>query len=977
MKKELGKGGTAVAAEAMKESVLRFAKEQNWNFKISGNGGMELVPEFCPVCNGGDNGDRRSFAINLRSGLSCCKRGSCGWEGNFIGLQRKIGVTDDRIIEASSPYTKNALREIKRRSYVRPSIELAPPTDKIVDYFEKRKISRKTLDAFRIGTVAPGHKHSGDIVFPFYMDSGSKDLIFVKYRRPEKWTKNSGFPKEVREPNTMSILFGMDMCVTDQPLILTEGQCFLPDAELLTETGDWVSFRDYDGTTPIMTVEDSKAPTGDSLLFGKFVRPLAVIKKPYNGAMRRIETIETKSGKLYNSVTTPDHNILVMDRLKGRFEKVRADKVGADRFKAIPLTVAMVDMPGTGLTPEEITIQIAMSSHGVLLAPDRDGNSRGLIILPTEMRGEFSRLSRLFTIAKIPGVKRRRYQESPSETSYVIEFDIPKWMQNLRSGLTIPKQWIGNATWHERLLILREFEYWYRSGKAGRKIVDVIQAIAHTCGYVAAVKRLDRPLQGKGGTVVGGGRLTRKEYSVRLSAEDRMVPTEILEMEDVPYDGDVHCVTVPSGLLLVRQNGVISVSGNCDAMALYEAGIRNVVSVPSGAMDFEWIEHCLDWMEEFPEIIIFGDNDEPGREMVDNLLRRFSGMNCKVVKSFPLRPGTDIECKDANEVLFFHGDLVLWDMIDNAEGTKLRGVINLADVVPIDPTTIPRIKTNIPGVDKTLGGLQAGTVTLFTGNAGSGKSTVTGQFILSAVEQGEKACIYSGELGAEDVQAWLNFQAAGSEYITLKYDPVVGDDVPFVPNEVQTRIRSWYDEKLYLFDDSQFEGESQMDAILEVFRMSARRLGAKLFLLDNVLTVTAEDNEEFRAQGKLITQLKHFAKRYGVSVLLVAHPRKKSSNATSRIIAQDDVGGNGALVRLADNVIVVERPNLRIIKNRKMGVNRLIECVYCPDSRRIYERLEGDRNIFSWDKEGIEPPAIRADSREEYREYISVENMPF
>ena len=80
-------------------------------------------------------------------------------------------------------------------------------------------------------------------------------------------------------------------------------------------------------------------------------------------------------------------------------------------------------------------------------------------------------------------------------------------------------------------------------------------------------------------------------------------------------------------------------------------------------------------------------------------------------------------------------------------------------------------------------------------------------------------------------------------------------------------------------------------------------------------------------------------------------------------LRKDDVGGNSAIVNLADSAIVVERPNLRIIKNREGGVQKLIECCYCADSRHIYQADRGDLNWFSWNKEGIRifEGSLRAD----------------
>lgn len=94
-------------------------------------------------------------------------------------------------------------------------------------------------------------------------------------------------------------------------------------------------------------------------------------------------------------------------------------------------------------------------------------------------------------------------------------------------------------------------------------------------------------------------------------------------------------------------------------------------------------------------------------------------------------------------------------------------------------------------------------------------------------------------------------------------------------------------------------------------------------------------------------------------------------------LGQDDIGGSSATIRLADSAIVVERPNLRILKNREGGVRRLIECCYCPDSRRIYQADKGDLNVFSWNKEGIVKPSSRADSLPDYAIRMAESSQPF
>lgn len=94
---------------------------------------------------------------------------------------------------------------------------------------------------------------------------------------------------------------------------------------------------------------------------------------------------------------------------------------------------------------------------------------------------------------------------------------------------------------------------------------------------------------------------------------------------------------------------LIITEGQIDALSLYEAGVRNVVSVPSGCSNLEWIDHCWNWLERFQTIILFGDNDDPGRKMVLDVVLRLDESRCMIVENYPNRPD-GATCKDANEV---------------------------------------------------------------------------------------------------------------------------------------------------------------------------------------------------------------------------------------------------------------------------------------------------------------------------------------
>ena len=416
--------------------------------------------------------------------------------------------------------------------------------------------------------------------------------------------------------------------------------------------------------------------------------------------------------------------------------------------------------------------------------------------------------------------------------------------------------------------------------------------------------------------------------------------------------------------------------GECDCAALYEAGLKNVVSVPSGCDNLDWVSLCYDWLEHFKTIILFGDNDPPGRRMVDTLVKRLGEYRVLVVRDYPVVPNSNpvAYCKDANEILVRYGESKLLEMVDSAEEIQTKGLIRVADVVPIDPTKVPRIKTNIPALDDAIGGLAEGCVTLFTGKTGNGKSTLSGLILLNAIEQGYTCMAYSGELSAGLFQEWILAQACGSEYISLRWDPVRGRNIPYVPQEVQQRILSWLGDRLLLYDnDEQFIDMKQADAIISVFTQAARKHNAKLYLIDNMLTSVADSDDEWRAQAMFINQIKKFATHYQAHVMLVAHPRKTRVGAD---ITADDISGTSAMMNLCDNAIVIKRPDISVLKNRLDGKQVTIECCYCPDSRRIYQADKGDLNKFSWDKTDITPPSKRACDLPEYAPQLS-QQQPF
>lgn len=68
------------------------------------------------------------------------------------------------------------------------------------------------------------------------------------------------------------------------------------------------------------------------------------------------------------------------------------------------------------------------------------------------------------------------------------------------------------------------------------------------------------------------------------------------------------------------------------------------------------------------------------------------------------------------------------------------------------------------------------------------------------------------------------------------------------------------------------------------------------------------------------------------------------------------MSGSSVVVNLADLAFVIEKPNIRVIKNREFGDTGLIQMSFDPASRRIFETKRGDLTHYGWDHTGIELP---------------------
>ena len=289
--------------------------------------------------------------------------------------------------------------------------------------------------------------------------------------------------------------------------------------------------------------------------------------------------------------------------------------------------------------------------------------------------------------------------------------------------------------------------------------------------------------------------------------------------------------------------------------------------------------------------------------------------------------------------------------------------LSMKDIKWVDISSLFAMNTGFPALDKRIGGLIAGDITVLSGLSGAGKTSWLDSILLNIVDKGAKAAVWSGELQAFRFQSWLDQIAAGKAYVTKKD----GDkEIYYVRKQVAEKIHNWLDDKLYLYNnDYGFEWKQIFSDLQEIVDK-----GVRLIVLDNLaaLDISEEYTTKNEQQTKFVVDLKEFAKKNDIHIIIVCHPRKEMG-----FLRKESISGTADLTNLADNVLIIHRIGrdfekraneffgngtaaqylgfdcvIEVAKNRAYGVvDYLVGMYYEKESRRLKNDIAENR-IYGW-----------------------------
>lgn len=344
------------------------------------------------------------------------------------------------------------------------------------------------------------------------------------------------------------------------------------------------------------------------------------------------------------------------------------------------------------------------------------------------------------------------------------------------------------------------------------------------------------------------------------------------------------------------------------------------------------------FLEAFRFVLVVGADESKRHALADAVRRQVPSVEVCITSQSVYRG-----CTSVRELQDQYGMETVENLWQDAEELPPYGLLEISGVEKVDMAKIPHAKSGIPELDKLIGGLYEGEVSVWTGKRKEGKSTMVGLPILSAIREGRKVCVYSGELPAWRYKAWLLTMAAGPDHLVEEVTET-GKSVWNVRPEVARQIDLWWKDKLFLLDNTA-DRIHEPEKLFGLMQYTRKRFGCSVFVLDNLMTVSLPGEDKYNAQSAFVGQLVDFAHETGSHVHLVAHRRKGGTQKGSKGDS-DDVSGSADITNRADNTFAVSRIEdedspfdaaLEILANRSFGVTGTINLKFDIRSRRYYQ----------------------------------------
>ena len=391
-----------------------------------------------------------------------------------------------------------------------------------------------------------------------------------------------------------------------------------------------------------------------------------------------------------------------------------------------------------------------------------------------------------------------------------------------------------------------------------------------------------------------------------------------------PYNVDV-ILNVDSLLELSKDDGthqLVWTEGEFDCLAAIQCGFPHAISLPDGAVaardgqgnllppvpddtrdidpenddKFSFFKRHFEPLSMVKIHIIATDDDEPGRRMAKELVRRIGAARCmmvtypadKVVPDKKAKPEQDgsqplRSCKDLNEVLQYLGSDRVKEILTLAKAWPVRGLYKLSDYPDQeDPVTYSTGICEL--LDEHFRFFDSAFVVV-TGVPRAGKSTLINQMAVGMAKLHRwPVTIFSGEM---PVKPYLS-NPLMTAFLNKPKSEWSRQDRSLATEFVE-RYFSFIDYSLRAGEE---EADIDIDFIIAKGADACFRYGTRLMVVDpwNEVEHGSRPGNMNQSEhiGRSIRKLKRFGKEFNCAVVVVAHPTKMGSGEVPGLYSISD-----------------------------------------------------------------------------------------
>ena len=384
---------------------------------------------------------------------------------------------------------------------------------------------------------------------------------------------------------------------------------------------------------------------------------------------------------------------------------------------------------------------------------------------------------------------------------------------------------------------------------------------------------------------------------------------------------------------------LVITEGELDALSVAQANwdkykkFYPVISVPSAAATGEQqLLASRDWLRSFDEVVLFFDNDKVGKEITEKALRIIGIDKVKIAVAPP-------GCKDASDILKEVGSERLLQCIWDAAPYVPVGIISKEDIWKAIQERNKVVSIPFPdclaGVNSKIKGRRYGEITLFISGTGSGKSTITREIIIHAIDHTEDKV---GIISLEESPAETGMKLSGMAI----YKNPAHEEIP------EDELKEGFDkvfnsDRIILLDH---QGAIKDASIIDQLEYMCL-MGCKQIIVDHITILVSEGSEGLtgnEAIDKIMNDLLRVVKRHDVWIGLVSHLRKVQTGGKSfedgRLPSLDDIRGSGSIKQVSFDVIAFARNlnaaqeternqiTMAVLKSRTIGLTGPVTGAY-------------------------------------------------